>query len=789
MKRNGWLIGVTAAAIGSAAMAQPAKAPDPYLWLEQVNSPRAMAWVQTENNRSLGLLEKDARYPGLYADALKIAEATDKVPFPNQLGGQIVNFWQDAQHVRGIWRTTSPASYRTATPAWRTLIDLDALSSSEHANWVWHGTDCEPVDERRCLVTLSDGGEDADTQREFDVTTGKFVPGGFTLPTSKQSAAWEGSDSLLVSRDWGPGTATASGYPFVVKRLERGQPLAAAKEIFRGQPSDVGVNAISMADGAGHSVAMIMREVTFFETEQYVVVGDKAVALDVPKKNNLLGLVDGRLIFQVNDAWTPKGGAPIVTGSLVAVDPAGKAPPETIFSPGPRQSVDGASATKDRVLASVYDNVRGRAMSFARGANGWTATTLALPDNAAIDVASTDRTTDDAYLAVQSFLLPTSLWSVDAATGTVAQVKSTPPRFDAAGLVTEQHFATSKDGTKVPYFVVHRRDVPLNGSTPTLLNAYGGFQVSETPFYSGSTGKLWLERGGAFALANIRGGGEFGPAWHEAALKTKRQNAYDDFAAVAQDLIARKLTSPRRLGIYGGSNGGLLMGVELTQRPDLWNAVAIEVPLLDMLRYEKLSAGASRGWASTGPCRSRSERAFLAAHLAVQPASSADVAVSGAVDLDDHQGRSRRPRAGAQVCRADEGIRPALPLLGEHRGRPWRRRQSQGAGARQGARDHLFHATADGQGRTRRSGALKSSPFRGGGPPAQPVVEGYPTSEARHPTERWSTPPPLATRAVPLPLRGRMFVRQEREPNPPPLAYLYRPLCPMVRLADVACDG
>ena len=567
---------------------------DPYLWLEDVSSPRAMAWVEAENARTLPVLEGDARFAGLYADALRILEATDRIPAPDQIGGRILNFWQDAEHVQGIWRAATPASYLSPAPAWRTMIDLDALSAAEKVKWVWKGATCEPLAERRCMVSLSAGGEDAVILREFDLDAAAFVDGGFALATSKQTIAWETPERLLVARDWGPGTMTSSGYPFVVKRLDRGRPLAAATELYRGQPSDVGVNPTAMVDGAGNRLLLIVRSKTFFESEIYRVDAGRVVKLELPAKLDLTGLVDGRLVFQSNQDWTPPAGPAVKAGAIVAVraDGSGGAP-EILFTPGARQSADAVAVTRGRVLAAVYDNVRGQGWTFTHGEGGWTAKRLPLPDNAAVHIASTDRTTDEAYLGVQSFLVPPSLWLADTAGGTAIQVKSSPARFEAAGLVTEQFEATSSDGTKVPYFVVHRADVKPDGGTPTLLTAYGGFQVSETPYYLNTRGKLWLEKGGAFALANIRGGGEFGPAWHEAGLKTKRQIVYDDFAAVGQDLAKRGLTSPRRLGIYGGSNGGLLMGVEFTQRPDLWHAVAIQIPLLDMLRYERLSAGAS----------------------------------------------------------------------------------------------------------------------------------------------------------------------------------------------------
>jgi prolyl oligopeptidase len=586
--------------------ADPAPAADPNLWLEQVSSPESLAWIGTENKRTLGVLESDPRFAGLYADALKIAEATDRIPMPNQIGGQITNFWQDAEHVHGIWRTTSPASYLTARPQWRTLIDLDALSAADKTGWVWKGADCEPVAEHLCLVALSNGGEDATTLREFDLATGQFVAGGFNLPTSKQDVSWEAPDSILVSRDWGPGTMTTSGYAYVVKRLKRGQTLEQATEIYRGKPTDVGVDTAVMVDGQGNRITLVFRRTTTFESEIHVVGPHGTTKLDLPTKQGVIGLVANRLVLLINQDW---GG--FKAGSLVAVRIAGGkiTAKELLFAPGPRQSVENATVTRDHVLAAIYDNVRGRAWTFTPGARGWTAKHVALPDNASVDLASSDRLTNEAWLTVQSFTVPSTLWRVDTTAGIAQQTKSMPARYDASNLVTEQFEATSSDGTKVPYFVVHRRDIKFDGSTPTLLNAYGGFQVSETPAYQATRGKLWLEKGGAYALANIRGGGEFGPAWHEAGLKTKRQIIYDDFAAVGQDLIKRGITSPRRLGIYGGSNGGLLMGVEMTQRPELWHAVAIEVPLLDMLRYEQLSAGSS--WVGEyGSMSVPAERAF-----------------------------------------------------------------------------------------------------------------------------------------------------------------------------------
>jgi prolyl oligopeptidase len=590
---------------------------DPYLWLEDVNGARALLWVTGENTRSLGVLQSDPRYEVFHREALKIAEAEDRIPMPSMVADRIANFWRDAAHPHGIWRTTSPSDYRNADPAWTTLIDVDALSATEKANWVWKGADCEPGAERLCLVALSDGGEDAISLREFDLKAGRFADNGFTLPKSKQDATWVDENSLLVARDWGDGTMTASGYAFVVKELKRGQTLAQAREIFRGAATDQGPTApLTLVDGDGRKAVIIVRGTTFFESDKALVTPKGVIALPLPRKSDIVGLVDGKLIIKTNEDWSPAGSAAVPAGAIVAIAlstlEAGQPPiPELIFAPGPRQSVDGVSVTKSRVIAAIYDNVRGRGYVFTPTGSGWTASQLKLPDNASVMLGSSDRFSDDSFVVTTGFLDPTTLWSVNAATGDVGKVKLLPPKFDASKDVVEQFEATSKDGTKIPYFVVHRKDIALDGSTPTIMTAYGGFQVSSTPYYAAAIGKLWLERGGAFVLANIRGGGEFGPAWHEAGRKTHRQLIYDDFAAVGEDLIARKITSPRRLGIVGGSNGGLLMGVEMIQHPDLWHAVTIQVPLLDMLRYEQIAAGAS--WVDEyGSVSVPEERAFLA---------------------------------------------------------------------------------------------------------------------------------------------------------------------------------
>ncbi|WP_298814595.1 prolyl oligopeptidase family serine peptidase [uncultured Sphingomonas sp.] len=598
------------------AAATPASTPavqndDPYIWLEDKDGAKPLAWVAAENARTLPRLQNDPRYKQFYAEALAIASAKDRIAMPMQLHGRLYNFWRDADHPQGVLRWTTKQGYAASEPAWTIALDLDALSRTENKKWVWKGLTCLEPDERRCLVALSEGGEDAVTYREFDLETGAFVANGFNLPTSKQGADWIDADTLIVSRDWGPGTMTGSGYPFVVKRVKRGQPLSQAEEIYRGKPEDqLGTYGMVMEDGSGNRVVMVQRRPTFFGGETLVEHDGKLVKLDVPARTFASGMVDGHVIFETSDPWGAIPAGAIASAPLGEVV-KGRFTPQLVFAPTPRQSVDRVTTTRGHVIASVYDNVRGRAIVFTHGAGGWTQRQLALPDNASVGVASATDHSDDAYLTVTSFLAPTTLWSASA-NGTAApqQVKALPARFDASGLVSEQFEAVSSDGTKIPYFVVRARNAPLDGSTPTLMTAYGGFQSSMTPSYAALTGKLWLERGGAYVLANIRGGGEFGPAWHDAGRKTKRQIIYDDFAAVARDLFARRLTSPAKLGIYGGSNGGLLMGVEFNQHPDMWRAVTIQVPLLDMIRYEQIAAGAS--WVDEyGSVSVPEERAFL----------------------------------------------------------------------------------------------------------------------------------------------------------------------------------
>ncbi|MBU4195155.1 MAG: prolyl oligopeptidase family serine peptidase [Alphaproteobacteria bacterium] len=596
---------LTSVSMAQTASSAPAfatsEASDPYVWLEDVEGARAMAWVKDHNTHSLGVLQGDPRYEPLHQQALAIVQARDRIPAPGFThDGHIDNFWQDAQHVRGVWRRTTLDSYKTAEPQWETVLDIDALAEAESANWVYKGSTCLAPEERYCLISLSNGGKDAVTLREFDSVTRSFVEGGFFLPESKGGATWLNKDTLLISRDFGVGTLTNSGYPMIVKRMMRGQSLDQADVLFMGEPTDVSVSGYTLRDADGALKAtLINRSIDFYSSETYRVTDDGAVVkLALPAKSDITGLVAGKLVVSLKQDWTAPSGQDFKSGDLIAwpldawlEDQA--TPAVLVLRPTERQAVEGVNATRNTLVVALYDNVRGSVRVYRPGDSEWTYSTLGLPQNVSVGVGSASETDDKVFVSVTGYLNPSSLWLADAATGAVDQVKSMPAKFDATGMTVDQHEARSADGTMIPYFVVHKADMPLDGSNPTLLYGYGGFESSLLPGYSATVGKLWLERGGVYVIANTRGGGEFGPRWHEAALQQNRQRAHEDFQAVALDLIARDITSQPKLGIMGGSQGGLFMGAMLTQRPDLINAAVIQVPLFDMLRFHKLLAGAS----------------------------------------------------------------------------------------------------------------------------------------------------------------------------------------------------
>ncbi|MEM7611193.1 MAG: prolyl oligopeptidase family serine peptidase [Pseudomonadota bacterium] len=595
---------------------------DPYLWMEEVDGEQALAWVREQNEMSLSQIEASGLYQDNYDKALDLATSDERIPYGVLRDGLVYNFWQDATNVRGLWRRTSLGSYETDDPEWETVIDFDQLAEDEGKNWVYKGANCfkpQGAEKTLCLVSLSDGGKDAVEIREFDLTTKQFVEDGFLTPEAKQAIAWIDHDTVLVGTDWGGdgSTLTASGYPSSVRLWKRGEPLSAAREVFAGQQSDVGVWPWSAELDDGRMIYGAVEADTFFTSTYWLTTGDEPLAFPVPAKASLGDQYKGYQFVTLQEDWNIEAqNASFKLGDLVAFEldaflVSGELPPvELVFRANERQAVNGVATAKGAALLSINDNVASKILLLERGDEGWSTSAIDLPGTGQAGIAFADRDSDVVFLNYEGFLTPDSLLKFDATSREVSPLKSLPAKFDTNGLAVQQFEATSKDGTRVPYFVVHRDDIEFDGSTPTLLYGYGGFEVSLRPSYSGGMGRMWLERGGAYVLANIRGGGEFGPAWHQAGLKGNRQRIYDDFIAVGEDIIDKGITSTERLGIMGGSNGGLLMGVMMTQRPDLWNAVVVQVPLLDMLRYHKLLAGAS--WVDEyGDPDVPEERAFL----------------------------------------------------------------------------------------------------------------------------------------------------------------------------------
>jgi len=564
---------------------------DPYLWLEDVHGQKPLDWVKEQNAKSLGVLKSDPRYQIGYDFLLKVLDAQDRIPYGGLDHNHVYNFWQDAAHPKGVWRRTSVADYQKPDPAWEPLIDLDKLAADEKENWVWKGGQCSPS-EKRCLINLSRGGGDAVVVREFDLASKSFVKDGFFLKESKSDVALVDDDTVLFGTDFGPGSMTTSGYPRIVKVWKRGEKIEQAQTQGEGKDTDVGVSPTVLRNGAD-SVGVIVRSPSFFEAQYtFLSFGHENFVSqwDLPLSLQLHGLFKHHLLFTLREDWTPNGQAKIAKGSLIAIDRTGHEPITTIFAPGPRASIEGVATGRDAVYVSILDNVIGSVHAFRLTDGKWSDNKLALPPGGTASIISTNDFGPDVLLGFESFLKPSTLYA-DNGSDQPKEIKALPARFDAEGMETVQYEAPSSDGVMIPYFVVRPKN--LKGAAPTILNGYGGFEISRTPTYSASFGKLWVGQGGVFVLANIRGGGEFGPAWHTAALKTNRQKAFDDFAAVAADLIKRGITTPKQLGIVGGSNGGLLVSTVMTQHPELLGAVVCQVPLIDMIRYTQIGAGAS----------------------------------------------------------------------------------------------------------------------------------------------------------------------------------------------------
>lgn len=594
-------------AMAQTAPAAPPDGDDPYLWLEDVGGDRALGWVRERNAESRKVLEARPEFAPIRARLLEVFNSKDRIPAVRRIGDAFYNLWQDETNKRGLWRRTTLAEYRKPQPKWETVLDLDALAAAEGENWVWGGADCLGPDDRVCLVSLSRGGADASVVREFDTVAKGFVKGGFVLPEAKSNVEWLDADTVVVGTDFGPGSLTDSGYPRIAKRWKRGTPLADAVTIFEGQASDVWAG-VSVDRTPGFERLLAQRALDFYRSEWFVLQNDKPVRLDVPADAKVsfmhsAGTRGDTLLLSLRSPLTI-GAQTHAAGALLAADFAawqrGERRVQVLFEPTPTRSLHGYTTTRSHVIVNVLDNVASRLEEWKRGPRGFVRRIVDAPHPGTLEVTSLhdperekDPLAEQYLLSYADFLTPDSLLLGRTGSDARSLLKSLPPTYDAVGLRTQQFFATSKDGTRVPYFVVGAKSLKADGDNPTLLYGYGGFKVSMEPWYPRGFGPAWLGRGGTLVVANIRGGGEFGPTWHEAAVKANKQRSYDDFIAVAEDLIARRITSPRHLGIEGGSNGGLLVGAVAVQRPELFNAVVCQVPLLDMRRYHKLLAGAS----------------------------------------------------------------------------------------------------------------------------------------------------------------------------------------------------
>ena len=570
---------------------------DPYQWLEDVTGNKALDWVRAQNVDSQAALTTDPAFATLRDDLRTILDSDARIPVVDKHGDYYYNFWRDKQNPAGLWRRTTLAEYRKAAPTWEVLIDLDALNKAEKENWVWHGADCLKPDYARCLIALSRGGSDADVTREYSLSDKAWVTNGFFRPEAKGGLVWKDIDNVYVSTDFGAGSMTTSGYPRIAKLWRRGTPMSAAAVVYEGKAADLAISAFR-DHTAGFHRDFLSRALAFYSDELYRISADgKLSKIDVPDSADK-SVHRQYLSLQLREPMTV-GARTYSAGSLLVTDlealTRGERKFTVLFEPTTHTSLAGATWTRNHLLLNVLEDVKNRITVLTPDAHGgWKREPLVgAPTFGTIGLSAVDdESSDDYFMTVTNYLTPTSLLL-----GTVGQVPETlkqlPAFFDASGLETSQHFATSKDGTRVPYFMVSAKGIKHDGSNPTLLYGYGGFEISLTPGYSAGVGRAWLSQGGVYVVANIRGGGEYGPRWHKAAMRENRPRAYEDFAAVAEDLIAKKITSPAHLGIQGGSNGGLLMGNMLVMYPKLFGAVVCQVPLLDMKRYSHLLAGAS----------------------------------------------------------------------------------------------------------------------------------------------------------------------------------------------------
>lgn len=569
---------------------------DPFLWLEEIKGKKALEWVEQQNKKTVAKLESVPEFKKINDQVLEILNSQQRIPYVSRKGNYFYNFWRDAQHPRGMYRRTTMAEYRKANPKWETILDIDALAKEEGENWVYNGMIFLYPDYNRFLIRLSRGGSDAVVVREFDIPSKSFVKDGFQLPEGKHSISWQDMNTVFVGTNFGEGSLTTSGYPRIVKLWKRGTPLNQAKTIFEGEKTSVSISGYRYFSEYSH-IDIVYNSITFFNKNIYLLEDGKLQKMDIPGDSVIYGYFKNQLLLGLRSDWNPGNktypSGSVIIGKLEDIL-AGKKEFQVLMKPGARLSILTVDTTKSKILITVLDNIISKLYQFTPdNAGKWHQEQIKIADNGTLIVFDTNERSDDYFINYFNFLTPSTLYMISGSDGKIEKLKNLPDFFDSTPYKAHQFEAVSKDDTRIPYFVVMRKDIELNGKNPTIILGYGGFRASLRPFYSATMGCCWLEKGGVYVLANIRGGGEYGPQWHQAAMKKNRHKAFEDFIAVAEDLIKRKITSPGKLSIWGASNGGLLVGAVFTMRPDLFEAVVCQVPLLDMKRYTKLHAGAS----------------------------------------------------------------------------------------------------------------------------------------------------------------------------------------------------
>jgi len=567
---------------------------DKYLWLEEVDGQKALEFVNAQNKTTIEELSAEKDFQDIYDKSLAIYNSNERIAYPSFYGDYVYNLWQNKDHVRGIWRRSSVENYSTGNPIWETMIDLDELSAKDDKKWVLKEINGLYPEYNRFLIQLSNGGGDAVITREFDVNTKQFVENGFSINESKGSARFVDKNTVIVATNFGEGSTTNSGYPRQVRLWKRGTDMNDAQLIFEGDITDAANWAKTIINGS-KVYPFIEQSLSNFASHNFVWISNELHHIDIPEDANLKDVLNNQLIIQLRSDWRINS-KKYNSGTLLSLNfkelLKGNKEIVVIIEPDDSSSVSDVSTTKSKMLLNLLTDVTSQLYICSYQNGKWTNEKVKAPDLGSISIVTTSNQSDQYFFNFNNFITPTTLYLADANDNTFSIYKSLPAFFDSSKYEVEQFKAISKDGTKIPYFIVAAKDIKNDGANPTLVYAYGGFEISISPFYASTFGISWLDKGGVFVLANIRGGGEYGPKWHQDGIKEKRQNVFDDLYAVSEDLINKKITTPKHLGVMGGSNGGLLVGVAFTQRPDLYNAIVCQVPLLDMKRYNKLLAGA-----------------------------------------------------------------------------------------------------------------------------------------------------------------------------------------------------